>query len=216
MVRFLVRSVVSTIVTILLVSIGLFLLIEVGSGDISVKILGVFATPEQRASYRAQLGLNAPVWQRYLDWLVGNDWRAKSRMTYPLTTLKNPKTKEMEWWADIDGQATRWKMEKGELKRLLRQEDGFSKAVAAESDWITADNGESFFWGVDNRNNAVKWVKGSGEEVWVLTKAGLRKQGDGPREYIPLRKGLIRGDAGMSWQYNRPVSVVLKPKGLRG
>jgi peptide/nickel transport system permease protein len=156
--------------------------------------------------------LNAPVWQRYLDWLVGNDWRAKSRMTYPLTTLKNTKTKGIEWWADIDGQATRWKMEKGELKRLLRQEDGFSKAVAAESDWITADNGESFFWGVDNRNNAVKWVKGSGEEVWVLTKAGLRKQGDGPREYIPLRKGLIRGDAGMSWQYNRPVSVVLKPR----
>ncbi len=212
MVRFLVRSVVSTIVTVLLVSIGLFLLIEVGSGDISVKILGVFATPEQRASYRAQLGLNAPVWQRYLDWLVGNDWRAKSRMTYPLTTLKNTKTNGIEWWADIDGQATRWKMEKGELKRLLRQEDGFSKAVSAESDWITADNGEIFFWGVDNRNNAVKWVKGSGEEVWVLTKAGLRKQGDGPREYIPLRKGLIRGDAGMSWQYNRPVSVVLKPR----
>jgi peptide/nickel transport system permease protein len=212
MVRFLVRSVVSTIVTVLLVSIGLFLLIEVGSGDISVKILGVFSTPEQRASYRAQLGLNAPVWQRYLDWLVGNDWRAKSRMTYPLTTLKNTKTKGMEWWADIDGQAVRWKMEKGELKRLLRQEDGFSKAVSAESDWMTADNGEIFFWGVDNRNNAVKWVKGSGEEVWVLTKAGLRKQGDGPREYIPLRKGLIRGDAGMSWQYNRPVSVVLKPR----
>ena len=212
MVRFLVRSVVSTIVTVLLVSIGLFLLIEVGSGDISVKILGVFATPEQRASYRAQLGLNAPVWQRYLDWLVGNDWRAKSRMTYPLITLKNPKTKEMEWWADIDGQAVRWKMDKGKLKRLLRQEDGFSKAVSGESDWMTVDNGETFFWGVDNRNNAVKWVKGSGEEVWVLTKGGLRKQGDGPREYIPLRKGLIRGDAGMSWQYNRPVSVVLKPR----
>lgn len=212
MVRFLVRSVVSTIVTILLVSIGLFLLIEIGSGDISVKILGVFATPEQRASYRAQLGLNAPVWQRYLDWLVGNDWWAKSRMTYPLVTLENAKTKEMEWWADIDGQATRWKMAKGELKRLLRQEDGFSKTVSAESDWIKADDGETYFWGVDNRNNAVKWVKGSGEEVWVLTKAGLRKQGDGPREYIPLRKGLIRGDAGMSWQYNRPVSVVLKPR----
>lgn len=212
MVRFLVRSVVSTIVTILLVSIGLFLLIEVGSGDISVKILGVFATPEQRASYRAQLGLNAPVWQRYLDWLIGNDWRAKSRMTYPLMTLKNTKTNETEWWADVDGQPTRWKMEKGELKRLLRQEDGFSKSVPAASDWIKGENGEDYFWGVDNRNNAVKYVKGSGEEVWVLTKAGLRKQGDGPREYIPLRKGLIRGDAGMSWQYNRPVSVVLKPR----
>ncbi len=212
MVRFLIRSVVSTIVTILLVSIGLFILIEVGSGDISVKILGVFATPEQRASYRAQLGLNAPVWQRYLDWLIGNDWRAKSRMTYPMMTLKNPKTKEMEWWADVDGQPTRWKMEDGELKRLIRQEDGFSKPVSGESDWIAGDNGETYFWGLDNRNNAVKWVKGSGEEVWVLTKAGLRKQGDGPRDYIPLRKGLIRGDAGMSWQYNRPVSMVLKPR----
>lgn len=212
MVRFLVRSVVSTIVTILLVSIGLFILIEVGSGDISVKILGVFSTPEQRASYRAQLGLNAPIWQRYLDWLVGNDWWAKSRMTYPLITVKNPKTREMEWWADIDGQATRWKMEEGELKRLLRQEDGFSKVVAAESDWIKSDDGKEFFWGVDNRNNAVKWVKGSGEAVWVLTKAGLRKQGDGPRDYIPLKKGLIRGDAGMSWQYNRPVSIILKPR----
>lgn len=147
MVRFLVRSVVSTIVTILLVSIGLFILIEVGSGDISVKILGVFSTPEQRASYRAQLGLNAPIWQRYLDWLVGNDWWAKSRMTYPLITVKNPKTREMEWWADIDGQATRWKMEEGELKRLLRQEDGFSKVVAAESDWIKSDDGNEFFWG---------------------------------------------------------------------
>ena len=212
MVRFLVRSVVSTIVTILLVSIGLFVLIEVGGGDISVKILGVFATPEQRASYRAQLGLNAPTWQRYLDWLVGNDWRAKSRMTYPLITLKNPKTKEVEWWADIDGQATRWKMENGQLKRLVRKEDGFSKVVSADSDWIKGEGKEEFFWGVDNRNNAVKYVKGSGEEVWVLTKAGLRKQGDGPREYIPLRKGLIRGDAGLSWQYNRPVSVILKPR----
>jgi peptide/nickel transport system permease protein len=212
MVRFLIRSVVSTIVTILLVSIGLFVLIEVGSGDISVKILGVFATPEQRASYRAQLGLNAPTWQRYLDWLVGNDWWVKSRLKYPLITLKNPKTKETEWWADIDGQATRWKMKEGKLKRLLRQEDGFSKTVDAESDWEPGDSGEQIFWGVDNRNNAVKYVKGSGEEVWALTKAGLRKQGDGPREYIPLRKGLIRGDAGMSWQYNRPVSVILKPR----
>jgi len=212
MFRFLIRSVISTIVTILLVSIGLFVLIEVGSGDISVKILGVFATPEQRASYRAQLGLNAPTWQRYLDWLVGNDWWVNSRLKYPLITVRNPKTKEAEWWADIDGQATRWKMKEGKLKRLLRQEDGFSKTVDGESDWVPGDNGEKIFWGVDNRNNAVKYVKGSGEEVWVLTKAGLRKQGDGPRDYIPLRKGLIRGDAGMSWQYNRPVSVILKPR----
>ena len=206
------RSVISTIVTILLISIGLFTLIEVGSGDISVKILGVFSTPEQRASYRAQLGLNAPVWQRYLDWLVGNDWWAESRMPHPLITIKNQKTGEMEWWAEVDGRPTRWKMEKGDLKRLMRKDDGFSDSISAKLDWITDEKGDTFFWGVDSRNNMVKWVKGSGVEVWVLTKAGLRKQGDGPREYIPLRKGLIRGDAGMSWQYNRPVSVVIKPR----
>ena len=69
MARFIIRSLISTVVTMLLVSILLFLLIEVGSGDISVKILGVFATEEQKASYRAQLGLDAPLWQRYVDWL---------------------------------------------------------------------------------------------------------------------------------------------------
>ena len=50
MTRFLVRSIISTVITMLLVSILLFFLIQVGSGDISVKILGVFATEEQRAS----------------------------------------------------------------------------------------------------------------------------------------------------------------------
>ena len=63
MARFLIRSLISTIVTMLLVSIALFLLLEVGTGDITIKILGVFSTEEQRASYRAQLGLNDPVWQ---------------------------------------------------------------------------------------------------------------------------------------------------------
>ena len=60
MARFIIRSIISTIVTMLLVSIALFVLIEVGSGDITVKILGVFSTPEQRASYKSQLGLDDP------------------------------------------------------------------------------------------------------------------------------------------------------------
>ena len=61
MARFLIRSIISTIITMLLVSICSFVLIDVGSGDITVKILGVFSTEEQRASYRAQLGLDAPL-----------------------------------------------------------------------------------------------------------------------------------------------------------
>lgn len=33
--------------------------------------------------------------------------------------------------------------------------------------------------------------------------------GNGPRRYIPLRKGLLRGDPGKSIQYNRPVAKTL-------
>jgi peptide/nickel transport system permease protein len=212
MARFLVRSIISTIVTMLLVSIALFFLLEVGSGDITVKILGVFATPEQRASYRSQLGLNAPAWQRYIDWLVGNDWRAQNVVGYPLVSVANPQTGEQDWWADVDGELTRWKLEEGRLSALKRQEDGSTETHLVSGAWQVDESGQEYFWGLDNKNNAVKWVRGAGAEVWVLTKAGLRKEGDGPQEFIPLRKGLLRGDPGKSLQFGRPVAVTLLPR----
>jgi peptide/nickel transport system permease protein len=213
MARFLLRSLISTVITILLVSIALFFLLEVGSGDISVKILGVFATEEQRASYRAQLGLDASSWQRYADWLIGNDWRAAGYTGFPVVTENNLQTGEPEWWADLNGTLTRWTMEAGELFVLTRQPDGSRAKQPAPADvWQTGENGEEFFWGVDAKGNAVKWVRGSGEAVWVLTKAGLRQEGDGPRQYIPLRKGLVRGDPGRSLQTSRPVAVTLFPR----
>lgn len=209
MARFIIRSIVSTIVTMLLVSIALFLLVEVGSGDITVKILGVFSTPEQRASYRAQLGLNDSVWQRYLDWLIGSDWRAERKVGYPLVTVINAKTNEPEWWADVNGELTRWQLVEGGLQALKRQPDGSATAHLVSGEWQFDEDGKEHFWGVDTKNNAVKWVRGEGSEVWALTKAGLRKEGNGPQEYIPLRKGLLRGDAGKSLQYGRPVSVTM-------
>ena len=210
--RFIYRSIVSTVVTMLLVSILLFAMIEIGTGDIAVKILGVFSTPEQRASYNAQLGLDAPVYLRYLDWLVGNDWRAKRKVGYPLETLENPTSGEKEWFAKLNGQYLRWQMQKGKLVALVRQPDGGTKPQPYDEHWKTDEEGQSYFWGVDKKNNAVMWVKGAGEEVWRLTKAGLRKQGDGPRKYIPLRKGLVRGDPGLSLQYGRPVAVIIMPR----
>lgn len=212
MARFLVRSVVSTIITMLLVSISLFLLIEVGSGDIAVKILGVFSTPEQRASYNAQLGLDAPVWQRYIDWLVGNDWRLDDRVGYDLVTAVNENTGENVWWADVDGQLTRWTMIEGQIFALRRQEDGSATRHLVSVDWTVGDDGNEYFWGVDNNNNVVKWIRGQGIEVWELTTAGLRRSGDGPAEYIPLKRGLVRGDPGQSLQTGRPVAVTLLPR----
>lgn len=212
MARFLMRSVISTIITMLLVSVLLFLLVEVGSGDISVKILGVFATPEQRASFRSQLGLEAPAWQRYLDWLAGSDFRAERQVGYPLATVENSITNEEEWWADVDGTLTRWNMSDGELLTLRREENGTATTSAEEISWSTDEAGSEYFWGVNTGNSAVKWVRGAGEPVWELTSAGLRQAGDGPQAYIPLKRGLIRGDAGESMETGRPVAVTLLPR----
>ena len=212
MARFIIRSLISAVITMLLVSAALFFFIEVGSGDVTVKILGIESTPEQRASYRAQLGLDAPAWQRYLDWLAGSDWRAESAVGMPLVTVRNESTNEAEWWANDDGQLKRWDMVDGQMVARIRQPDGTSVQEQADVNWSVADDGTEYFWGVDRDNNAVMWVRGSGETVWVRTKAGFRKEGDGPRQYIPLRKGLVRFDAGKSLQTGRPVSVTLWPR----
>lgn len=212
MARFLVRSVLSTIVTMFLVSVLLWLLLEVSTGDVTVKILGIFATPEQRASYRAQLGLDAPSWQRYLDWLVGSDWRAEAQLGYPLVTTTNLITGEQLWWADVDGMPTQWRLQDGELLALRLGPDGTVTTAPADVAWQRDESGAEVFWGVNEDGSAVKWARGQGAEVWVLTDSGLRREGDGARQYIPLRRGLLRGDGGKSLQTGRPVAVTLWPR----
>ncbi len=209
MARFLIRSVISTIITMLIVSASLFTLMEVVGRKVSVQILGVFATPESLASYDNQLGLDEPAWQRYLDWLIGNDWRATRQVGHPLVTQKDPRSGDAGWWAEVDGQLMRWQMRDGELTALVRQEDGSTQQQPAGDVWQQGESGQEVFWGVDNRNNAVMWVRGDATEVFELTKAGLRSVSDGPSDYIPLRKGLLRGDPGMSLQYGRPVASTL-------
>jgi peptide/nickel transport system permease protein len=194
----------------LLVSIALFWLLEVGTGDITIKILGVFATEEQRASYRAQLGLDQPAPLRYLNWLAGNDWRAERLVGYPLVSVPNPQTGEQTWWANVDGQLTRWKMEDGRLLALRRQEDGSTTENIVSGGWqVDPATGNEIFWGVDSNNRAAMWVRGEGATVFVRTKTGMTEQKDGAQKFIPLKKGLLRGDAGISLQTGRPVSTTL-------
>lgn len=214
MTRFLIRSAFSAIITMLLVSAALFMLVEVGSGDITVKILGVFSTPEQRDSYRRQLGLDASPQQRYVDWLVGSDLRAQSAVGHDLVAVSSEATGETEWWADTPSGLLRWVVEDGVLYELQRQADGSAVQVESSADvWQTDELGNETFWGVDTNNNAVRWVQGSGETVYVLTKAGLREEaGDGPVQYIPLKKGMLRGDPGESLQTGRPVALTLLPR----
>jgi len=209
MARFLVRNLFSMAVTMLIVSMVLFFLLEIAGGDVTVRLLGVFATPEQRDSLRRQLGLDAPAWQRYADWLVGSDWRAERVIPFDLVTVVDVQSGDPEWWADVNGVLTRWQMRDGQLQAFQRADDGTESSTPANVSWATDQDGNEIFWGVDTRNNAVKWVRGSDLDVLVLSKAGVRSETGGPQQYIPLRKGILRGDAGMSLQTNRPVSTTI-------
>ncbi len=212
MARFILRSIVSTFITMLLVSLALFFLLEVGSGDVALKILGVFSTEAQRASFRAQLGLNRSPWTRYTEWLVGNDWKAKSLVGYPLITIPNLQTDEVEWWADVNGKPTHWKLEEGLLVALQRQPDGSSIEVPVNDAWQQDESGGEYFWGIDNRNNAVKWVRGSETVIYLRTKTGFTELKDGPQQFIPLKRGILRGDPGKSLQSGRSVGTTLYPR----
>lgn len=69
------------IITLILTTLLAFLAFSVIPGDPTSSILGVEATEEQIAALRAQFGLDAPVWQRYLRW-VGNFLRGDFGQSY--------------------------------------------------------------------------------------------------------------------------------------
>ncbi|MEZ4866705.1 MAG: ABC transporter permease [Caldilineaceae bacterium] len=211
MTRFILRSLFSAIFTMLIVSLLLFFMVEYGRGDITVKILGIESTPEQRASYRNQLGLNQSPWTRYFTWLAGNDWWLERRVDRSLVTVRNPQTGEPEWWTvGANDELLRWQMQDGELIELIRQPDGSAaQRPAPEESWFTAADGTQQFWGVNNNNSVVRWVRGAGAAVQVRTKAGFRVERDSPVEFIPLSKGLVRGDPGESLRTGRPVAASL-------
>jgi ABC-type dipeptide/oligopeptide/nickel transport system permease component len=66
------------------------------------------------------------------------------------------------------------------------------------------------FWGVDLQNHAVRWEKGTGKRVWVfIIGTGWKAFTGGPQEYIPLQKGMLRGDPGLSLRTGRPVADLI-------
>ncbi|MFO1121795.1 MAG: ABC transporter permease [Hyphomicrobiales bacterium] len=65
------RRILLSIVTLLLVSLIIFSMLEVLPGDVATRILGRDATPEALDLLRSQLGLDRPAAVRYVDWLGG-------------------------------------------------------------------------------------------------------------------------------------------------
>jgi peptide/nickel transport system permease protein len=69
--RFLLRRMLSGIVTLLVVSVLIFFTLHVIPGDVARTILGRDATPQAIADLRNELGLNASFLSQYLGWIGG-------------------------------------------------------------------------------------------------------------------------------------------------
>ncbi|MBI5959114.1 MAG: ABC transporter permease [Chloroflexi bacterium] len=211
MFRFILRRLGFMLLTMFLVSVVIFLVSEVAPGDVARHILGQFATDDQVKLLRQQMGLEQPLYVRYFDWLVGNEWRLRNKVDMPLVYTKARPKDEIQWWAEeSDGTLVQWKYKtsSGSLEQIRIAPDDSREVVDFEG-WKTRDDGSQYFWGVDTAGHVVLWVKnvegaGSGPAA-----AGRSLGTSGGQEYYPLKKGLLRGDPGISLRTNRPVGPTL-------
>ncbi|MHC3393242.1 ABC transporter permease [Streptomyces lavendulocolor] len=71
MTGYLLRRILQLIPVVLVVSMVLFLLLRLMPGDPTLDILGQEAGAADRAALRAELGLDAPLWRQFTDWIAG-------------------------------------------------------------------------------------------------------------------------------------------------
>lgn len=67
--KYVIKKLVTMFITVLLVSLFVFLAFSVIPGDPAVAKLGTSATPEKVVALREQMGLNRPLLVRYFSWL---------------------------------------------------------------------------------------------------------------------------------------------------
>jgi peptide/nickel transport system permease protein len=210
MLKFVLRRFFLLLLTMFLVSIAVFVIVESSPGNIAKNILGAFITPEQEASFLAQMGLDKPLPHRYLTWLLGSDWQAESKVGMSLKRIKTEKGYD-EWWAENKaGNLLRWKLVGEDIMATILLPDGTLIKRNDNQRWQKSEEQGFFFWGLDNQNHAVLWEKGSNQETWTfIIGAGWKKSTGGPVDYIPLKKGFLRGDPGVSFRTGRPVGKTI-------
>jgi len=209
MARYILRRLGFMLLTMFLVSIAVFLIAEVAPGDVARHILGQFATPEQVELLRDQMGLDEPIYVRYFDWLVGNDWRLRRLVGMPLKQVLIPGRADAEWYAIApDGTMLQWKMKSEGLVEIRVTPDGERTEVPFDG-WLVDENGEEYFWGVDTAGHVVLWKKGEATREVGPASAGRAMVEASGVEYYPIRRGILRGDPGISLRTNRPVGPTL-------
>lgn len=209
MVLYILRRLGFMVLTMFLVSVAVFLIAEVAPGDVARHILGQFATPEQVELLRDQMGLDEPALVRYFDWLVGNDWRLRRLIGRPLRQVHIPGRTDALWYAvEADGTLKQWKMKGEELVEIRVTPDG-QRVEVPFNNWQVDQQGEEYFWGVDTAGRVVLWKKGAARREVGPASAGRTMVEASGVEYYPIRRGILRGDPGISLRTNRPVGPTL-------
>lgn len=210
MIVFILRRFFLLLLTMILVSLAVFIIAESSPGNIAKNVLGAFITPEQEAAFIRQNGLDQPMYVRYLHWIAGNDWVAEKKIGMPLKRITTEEGFE-EWWAvKEDGSLIRWKVDGDDLVAIELHADGQKTEYVDNDRWEAIQDGKQEFWGVDQQNHAVRWVKGEIETMFVFVMGkGWMESSGGPKDYIPLKKGFVRGDPGVSFRTGRPVNKSL-------
>ena len=124
MAKFILRRLLLLLLTMFLVSVAVFAITTAAPGNVARNVLGIQITPEQEASFLAQNGLDKPVYERYLYWLAGTNWRAAGKVGLPVRQITTPDGFK-EWWAVAkDSTLVQWKLEGDNLIVRQRQPDG--------------------------------------------------------------------------------------------
>jgi peptide/nickel transport system permease protein len=91
--RYILRRLLSGVVLLFAVSLLAFAMLYANSDNVARRILGQNATAEQVETRMAELGLDRPVWQQYLDWLqnalqgdFGRSWFTGELVTTGVTS----------------------------------------------------------------------------------------------------------------------------------
>lgn len=95
MLIFIIRRIGFMALTMLLVSMVLFALLETGlTGDVATRVLGPYVSEEQRALWREQNGYDRALHVRYADWLTGflsADFGESVRFKAPVSEILWPR-----------------------------------------------------------------------------------------------------------------------------
>ena len=214
MATFLARRVIFLIFTLVFVSIAVFSVTELAPGNIAYNTLGNQITPEQEASFNAQNGLTESAFTRYVRWLLGSDWRASRQIGKDITRITNEEGRQTWWVVDDDG-TTLYQTSRNEDTLVRRVYDpsvdaGFVDEIMSPNDqWTVNAEGQEVFWSINHDNRGAMWLRSENKDELTLGSNRWNSSSGAPSVYIPLQKGLLRGDPGFSLKDRQPVSQIL-------